>query len=168
MKESVMVETRPSADRDVKVQLEKPPAFVNSMMTAMLRMPGVQRVVGQGVALLSFTGRRTGRHYTIPISYERNGDTVTLVTKKQRNWWHNFEAPAEVELRLAGRTHRGTAVAAVDDEEALEFLTEHLEKRPIDAKAFGVRDEDGKVVHEKVVALLPHIVLVRIDITPTE
>ena len=123
-------------------------------------------MIGQGVALLSFTGRKTGKHYTIPVSYHRESDIVTVITKRQRRWWHNFETPLEVELRLAGHTFAGKAEARSSDEETLEFMTGYLEKRPIDAKAYGLKKDE--ITREKLARILPHIVVIRIEIAPIE
>jgi hypothetical protein len=128
-----------------------------------LTTPGIQGMVGQGVALLSFQGRRTAKLYTIPVSYDRQNNTVTIMTKRQRNWWHNFESPIEVELRLAGQVYTGKAEIEADDAETLEFMTNYLKKRPIDAKAYGLaRDETTK---DKIAGIIPHIVVIRIAIT---
>jgi hypothetical protein len=126
--------------------------------------PGIQSWVGQGVALLSFKGRRTGRLYTVPISYHRESDVVTIITKRQRTWWRNFETPIEVELRLAGRRYVGKAEIAADDAETLEFMTQYLKERPIDAKAYGLAK--AEITKEKIARIIPHIVLIRIAITP--
>jgi hypothetical protein len=145
---------------------DRPPGWVNSIMTWVVTTPGLQAWVGQGVALLSFTGRRSGKSYTIPVSYHRKGDVVTVITKKLRNWWHNFETPAEVELRLAGRVFTGKAEVTTDAGEMLDFMTEYLEKRPIDAKAYGLKRDE--VTREKIASILPHIVVIRIQVTPLD
>ena len=45
-------------------------------------------------------------------------------------------------------------------------MIDYLEKRPIDAKAYGLaRDE---ITREKVARIVPHIVLIHIVISPTE
>jgi deazaflavin-dependent oxidoreductase (nitroreductase family) len=151
---------------EVHLPNDKPPAFINSLMRWMLTTPGIQAMVGQGVALLTFTGRKTGKTYRIPVSYHREDDTVTVVTKRARNWWRNFETPAEVEVRLAGQRYIGEAEARTDEDEALEYMVGYLGKRPIDAKAYGLaRDE---LTREKVARILPHIVLIRIALTPHE
>ena len=97
------------SDTVVRLPEDKPPAWANSMMRWACTTPGIEKWVGEGVALLSFTGRRTGKHFQIPVGYQRDGDTVTVVTKRIRRWWHNFETPAQVELRLAGKTFTGKA-----------------------------------------------------------
>jgi hypothetical protein len=151
---------------DVQLPQDKPPAWANSLMKWAVTTPGLQAMVGKGVALLTFTGWKTGKTYTIPVSYHRDGDTVTVITKKVRNWWRNFKTPTEIEIRLAGQDFRGKAEAKTGEGGALEFMRDYLEKRPIDAKAYGLtRDE---ITRDKVARILPHIVLIRIAISPTE
>ncbi|HEX2404506.1 MAG TPA: nitroreductase/quinone reductase family protein [Acidimicrobiia bacterium] len=155
-----------SVTADVQLPQDIPPNWANSMMKWALTTPGLQGMVGQGVALLTFTGRKTGKTYTIPVSYHRDGDVVTVVTKRARNWWRNFSAPHEVQVRLAGRTYNGQGVAGGSDEETLEFMTRYLEERPIDAKAYGLKKDE--VTRDKIARILPHIVVIRIEIAPIE
>jgi hypothetical protein len=118
------------------------------------------------VALLGFTGHKTGNSYTIPVSYYREGDIVTVITKRQRNWWRNFEKPTEVTLRLAGRDYTGKAGIKTDDEENLDFMTDYLAKRPIDAKAYGLAKDE--IVREKIARIMPHIVVIQIEVSPVD
>lgn len=155
-----------SPTADVRVPSDKPPDWANSWMRWALNTPGLQRVIGQGIALLSFKGRKTGKLYTVPVSYDRQDNVVTVITKRQRRWWHNFESPNEVELKLAGRTYRGSARIQTDDDQTLQFMTEYLKKRPVDAKAYGLaRNERTK---EKIAKIIPYIVVIRIAISPDE
>lgn len=146
----------------VSVPTTTPPAFLNSAMKVMLRTPGLQRLMGKALMLLTFTGRRTGREYTIPVSYARVGDHVLTVTKVFRHWWKNFETTPEVRVRLAGKVYSGTATSGIGDESRFEQLRDYLAERPVDAKAYGVRIEGGRPVADDVRALLPQVVLVDI------
>jgi hypothetical protein len=148
---------------EIRLPEDKPPDWANSWMKWALTAPGIQRMVGKGVALLSFRGRRTDKLYTIPVSYDRQDDTVTVVTKRQRRWWRNFESPIEVELRLAGRMYTGKAEIETDDAGALEFMTEYLQRRPIDAKAYGLGK--GELTEDNIARIIPHIVVIHIAIT---
>ena len=150
----------------VELPQDKPPRWANSLMKWALTAPGLQRMVGEGVALLTFTGHKTGTSYTIPVSYHRDGAIVTVITKRQRNWWRNFETPAEVGLRLAGRDYTGKAEIKTDQQENLEFMTDYLAKRPIDAKAYGLAKDE--VVKEKIARIVPHIVVIQIEVAPIE
>ena len=121
---------------------------------------------GEGVALLTFNGRKTGKTYTIPVSYHQEDDTVTVITKRVRNWWRNFQTPLEVQLRLAGHDFHGWAEVETGESDVLEFMTDYLKKRPVDAKAYGLAHDE--ITSEKVARILPHIVLIHITITPTD
>ncbi|MGA8040383.1 MAG: nitroreductase/quinone reductase family protein [Acidimicrobiia bacterium] len=151
-------------ETDVELPQDIPPAWANSLMRWAITTPVIQAMVGQGVALLTFTGRRSGKTYRIPVSYERQGDTVTVISKKVRNWWRNFENPREVQIRLAGTDYIGKAEAHTDPSQIHDYMVEYLEKRPIDAKAYGLRRDE--ITHEKVARILPGIVLIRIQVTP--
>jgi len=155
-----------SAADQVRLPDDRPPQWANSLMKWAVTTPGIQAWVGQGVALLSFTGRKTGQHYTIPVSYFREDDTVTVTTKRLRNWWRNFESPAEVELRLAGHEYLGKAEARPSDAETLDYMIRYLGERPVDAKAYGLKRNE--VTRENVARILPQIVVIRIEITPVE
>jgi hypothetical protein len=145
---------------------DKPPAFANAIMRWAVTTPWVERWVGQGVALLTFPGRRTGTLYEIPVSYHRDGDEVTIVTKRLRQWWHNFETPHGVKLRLAGHDYVGEAEVESDMTAASDFMLGYLRSRPIDAKAYGLaKDEITKKHIERIV---PGIVVIRVVVTPDD
>jgi hypothetical protein len=150
--------------RNGEVQLpdDKPPGWANLLMKWALTTPGLQGMVGQGVALLTFEGRKTAKTYTIPVSYHHADDIVTIVTKKTRKWWHNFESPLEVELRLAGHDYTGKAEIESSDDDALEFMTEYLKERPIDAKAYGLTKDER--TREKIARIIPQIVVIRVHV----
>ncbi|HET6547004.1 MAG TPA: nitroreductase/quinone reductase family protein [Solirubrobacter sp.] len=83
---------------------------------------GVKALVRRGVAgdrllLLTYTGRRSGREYTIPVSYvERDGGVLIQPSKPERKrWWRNLRgAGAPVRVVLRGTERTGHAVATGD------------------------------------------------------
>jgi deazaflavin-dependent oxidoreductase (nitroreductase family) len=88
--------------------------WYNPFVRALLNSP-LHGVMSGRTLLLTFTGRKTGHEYTTPISYACDGRTLTLITSRQREWWHNLEGGAKVRLRLRGKVLCGTArVAAVE------------------------------------------------------
>src|SRR5207302_8638507 len=50
--------------------------------------------------LLSFTGRKTGRSYTTPVSYVRAGDS--LLVPGGGAWWRNLEGTSQTQVCLRG------------------------------------------------------------------
>ena len=134
------------------------------MMRLLLHTPGVQSWIGRSVALISWTGRRSGRRYTIPVSYFRGRDgEVTVLSRRSRAWWRNFSEQPNVELRLAGATVRGQARASIGEEGALPTLTEFLAHNTRDAKAYGVKiDTDGRPGEHDARALLSEVVVIQV------
>jgi hypothetical protein len=64
------------------------------------------------------TGRRSGRTYTFPVGYQRDGERVTIGIDwpERKRWWRNLVDEAPVELLLAGERRTGTAVARGDEQ----------------------------------------------------
>ena len=50
---------------------------VNPALGALLRSP-IHRLASGRLALVTYTGRRSGREYTIPVLYRDTGDEVTI------------------------------------------------------------------------------------------
>ena len=82
----------------------------NSLVAAILRSP-FHWLLSFGLMLITVTGRRTGRRYTIPVGYQRHEDVLTILVSEapKKQWWRNFHAPAPVEVRVRGKTLQGVA-----------------------------------------------------------
>jgi len=83
---------------------------LNPVVAGVLRSP-LHPLLSGGLMLLRVTGRRTGRHYWIPVGYRRDGDTITVLVSRARRkqWWRNYREPGPVEVLLRGRSLRGEA-----------------------------------------------------------
>ncbi|MGH8115671.1 MAG: nitroreductase/quinone reductase family protein, partial [Rhodanobacteraceae bacterium] len=53
------------------------PVF-NAPVAALLTSPRIGRLVNRNIAMLSYTGRRSGRRFSIPVGYRRTGDEVMV------------------------------------------------------------------------------------------
>jgi hypothetical protein len=103
------VRVRPSIGRRVD-------AF-NARVTALITSPRWGRLAGRTFLVLTYTGRRSGRSFSIPVGYRRVGTTIVIGAKmpEKKNWWRNFlGAGAPLSLRLDGADRPGHAVAVRD------------------------------------------------------
>ena len=98
---------------------------INPFVSAILRSP-LHRLLSPLVLLLTYTGRKTGRSYTIPVGYSREDDTFTIWSAHP--WWKNLSGGAPVVVRLRGRQRTGWAVA-IEDREAVLTEVERLVAR---------------------------------------
>ena len=64
---------------------------LNPLVVAILRTPLVHWLLSPGLMLLTVTGRRSRRRYTIPVGYQRDGsDLIVLVSEApKKQWWRN-------------------------------------------------------------------------------
>jgi hypothetical protein len=102
------------------------PTLRGSFLGAVLRAwnPAMRVLLGSPLhwplsrwfAVLSWTGRKTGRRYSTPVSYVREGTTVWVTTGDR--WWHNLTGGAPVSIRVRGRWHEGRGVAVTDGVES--------------------------------------------------
>lgn len=118
-----------------------PPAF-NRAMKLVLRSP-LHGMVSKSVLLITFTGRKSGKVYTTPVSYSQSGDRVTIFT--HADWWKNLRSDAPVTLRIRGQDFKGLAEPVAEDKQAVAAgLVSHLRKVPSDARYYGVTFDDHK------------------------
>ena len=89
---------------------------INPLVRLVLRSPAHGLLSGH-LALLSVTGRRSGRTFTFPVGYDRDGDRVTVGVDwpERKRWWRNLLEPAPVEIWLAGVRRTGTGQARGDE-----------------------------------------------------
>ena len=73
--------------------------------------------------LLTHTGRKTGRSYTIPLLYVPDGERFVVVgtnagDAKPPAWWSNLQAQAEARVQVGAREHAVRARLAQGEERA--------------------------------------------------
>lgn len=116
------------------------PPIVNRTMKFVLRSP-LHGMVDKQILLITFTGRKSGKTYTTPVSYSQSGDQVVIFT--HADWWKNLRGGAPVSLRIRGQKLQGLAEPIADDKQAVAAgLAEHLRKVRSDAKYYGVTFDD--------------------------
>jgi hypothetical protein len=83
----------------------------------MLLVSPLHRVVSGQLALISVTGRRTGRQHTFPVGYKCDGEQVTIPVgwPERKVWWRNLRDGAPVRVRLAGQERTGHAHVRGDE-----------------------------------------------------
>lgn len=133
---------------------------MNKIPAAILRSP-LHPLMSGKYLLLSFTGRKSGRRYTTPVAYLREGDAFLMTTDSP--WWKNLRGGAPVKLRVRGREYEGTGEAVTDETEVVRVLGGFLETQPGYGKFVGVRrDAEGRVDPSKLEEAARWRVVVRV------
>jgi deazaflavin-dependent oxidoreductase (nitroreductase family) len=89
--------------------------IANPLLTAILRSP-LHSLVSHNMLLITFWGRRSGKRYTTPVGYVRDGDALIILSQAARVWCKNLRSGAPVLVRVRGREFEGHGVCFEDRE----------------------------------------------------
>ncbi len=119
-----------------------PDAFfplINFAMKMLLRSP-LHFFVSSHILLITFRGRRTGRSFTTPVRYVREGSIVRLFSSPQANWWKNLRGGVAVSVTIKGKVIDCQAtVLETDEDTKLRSFRTYLERFPGDAAYHGLK-----------------------------
>ena len=142
-----------------------------------MRMNGIVDVVlrsrfhwllSRGLTLITVTGRRTGRRYTIPVGYLETSDSVVVLVgdAPSKTWWRNYRHPAPIEVRLRGVPRFGrAAVVPPGSEEFRRSAEEGFRRSRIIPRLFGIAfDPNRGLTVEDAERLAQRAAMVRITL----
>jgi deazaflavin-dependent oxidoreductase (nitroreductase family) len=113
---------------------------VNPVVAWLLRSP-LHALLDAGLLLITVTGRRSGRRYTIPVGYQRDGDTLRVLVSKARRkqWWRNYRDPRPIEVLLRGDVRHGEARVVPPGSRAFRDVVDRtLQRLPSLGRQFGI------------------------------
>ena len=140
--------------------------FVNPIVVALARS-FLHRLVSHQVVVLGFSGRRSGRRYTLPVSYLRRDGEVLCMTDRNGIWWRNLQGAVPVQLTLNGRSVSAIAQVEVeDDQQVAAALRLFCLRSRISAYFAGVGfDSDGEPKSADLVRAAEQHVLITLTLT---
>ena len=117
--------------------------WFNPIMRCLLRSP-LHFTVSKNTMLMTYTGRKSGKVYTVPMNYLDIEGVLYTINSRERTWWRNLRGGAEVTLRLKGEDRKAWAEAIEDQEEVAEKLSLYFKTAPQIARYMKVKtDVDG-------------------------
>jgi len=128
--------------------LERVMGALNVLPKFVLRLP-FQTPMSRRLILLSYVGRKTGRSYTIPVSYVEQGDA--LLIPAGGSWKKNLENGVDVLIWLRGREWRANPEVIRGLDEVDELVAFMMAANPAVSRFIGVpRRPDGRPDREKL------------------
>jgi deazaflavin-dependent oxidoreductase (nitroreductase family) len=130
--------------------------LVNPIMVALLRSR-LHRLASKNFMLLTVTGRKSGRSYTLPVSRHEQPDG-TLVVSAAGSWRHNLRGDGDVRVTLDGRERPAHVTPEEDPVRAAEVFKGLLDRAgPRDV---GVKvNADRSPTPEEIKPVLAHRVI---------
>jgi deazaflavin-dependent oxidoreductase (nitroreductase family) len=88
----------------------------NPVVRAILSSP-LHPLLSRSLALITVTGRRSGRRYTFPVGYRQDGNRVLINVgwPERKHWWRNLKDGGQVDMRIRGTRCKGQASARGDE-----------------------------------------------------
>ena len=142
---------------------------LNPLFDALLRSR-LHWLVSPGLMLLTVTGRRSGRQYTIPVGYHRMRDAVIVLVDEapSKTWWRNYLDGGPVEIRLSGRLLKGRAqTLAPESDEFRRRAEASFARSSLIPRMFGIAfDAQAGLSRAQLEQLAQRVAIVRI--VPTQ
>jgi deazaflavin-dependent oxidoreductase (nitroreductase family) len=106
--------SNPPADgKSARAQTLAFQGLANRVVRGLLRTPLLCRVVGTRLITIYVVGRKSGRHYAVPVAYTRH-DGVLLVGTPF-GWGRNLRTGEAVDIRLKGERRRADVAVMTDE-----------------------------------------------------
>lgn len=133
--------------------------WYNSLFRCLLLSP-MHGLISKDLALVTFTGRKSGKLYDTPVNYVRDGNVLTVVSYRGRTWWRNLRGGASAEVLMQGREIKAQGQVVEDDDGVAAGLLEYLQHVPhvakymhvsLDGSASPKRDEVAAAARDRVI-----------------
>ncbi len=102
----------------------------NPIVIALLRSP-LHSLVDEQTMVITVTGRKSGKRYTLPVSYIRDGETLLVISQKDRTWWKNLRNGAQITVFLQGHALQARGETLTDTDMAANILLLILRQVPV-------------------------------------
>lgn len=139
--------------------------LINFGMKLALRSP-FHVLMSSNILLLTFKGRRSGKSFTTPIRYVRNGSTIHLFSSPHANWWKNLRGGADISVTLQGKNVDCFGrVLATDAETKMTIFRSYLAQYPGDASYHGLKPSRRQPhTREVLEAIIDEVTIVEINL----
>ncbi len=141
--------------------------YYNPIVVGLLRSP-LHRFGDRHTVLLTVTGRKSGKRYTFPVSYIRDGETILVMTHRERHWWRNLQGgDVQLSVYVDGHELPARAEISTDRDVVARALLRILQQVPTWRWELRVKlDANGQPEHPEVLADLVRNDLVLCRIHP--
>lgn len=106
--------TAATAPRAQKLALQ---GVANGVVRGMLRAPVLSRFAGERLVTLYIVGRKSGKQYTLPVAYTRQGKDLLIGTPF--GWGRNLRTGEPLTIRLKGRIRQADVRVMRDEAEVV-------------------------------------------------
>ena len=107
-----------AAGFEPRAQLLAMQGVANGVVRGLLRAPVLSRFAGERLVTLYVTGRKSGKQFTIPVAYTKQGKDLLIGTPF--GWGRNLRTGEPVTIRLKGRVRQADVRVLSDETEVVD------------------------------------------------
>jgi len=138
--------------------------WFNPMMVWLLKSP-LHGFVSRNMMLTTVLGRKSGKQISTPTNYLRDGNTLWVISRRDRKWWRNLRGGAKVWVLLAGKSVEGRGQVIEEEKYVAQSLFDYYKKVPHAAKYVQIGlDAAGLPISTDCERAAQEMVVVRIDL----
>ncbi len=139
--------------------------WFNPLVTWLLRSP-LHGLVSENVMLVTVTGRKSGKSISTPTNYQLHGNTLWVISWRDRKWWRNLRGGADIRVLLRGRNVQGRGEVIEEEKAVAQSLSDYYRKAPKIAKYVGISlDSVGQPIPADCDCAAQKMVTVRISLS---
>ena len=117
------------------------------------------------IVVLKIKGQRSGKIYTIPVTYLKTKGGITCMTESAGIWWKNLRQGQQVEIQLAGKCLSAYGTANADDVEKIATALEKFCRNSRASAYFAkVGFTQGQPNEANITAAAPKHVLIELTL----
>lgn len=136
----------------------------NWFMSWLLRSP-FHGLISGSILSITYNGRRSGKEYSAPLNYVRDGNKLWVTSLRTQTWWRNFREEWPIRILLQGTEIEGWGVAITEQDALSEAFHDFFRLSPSSARFFKVKlDEDGVPDQGDLERIVAERVMVKINI----
>lgn len=141
--------------------------FYDPIVSWLLHSP-LHHLGDQHTLELTVTGRKSGKRYSFPVSYLRDGETWLVMTHRERAWWKNLrDGGAPVTVYVDGHEVAARAETSTDPDAVTKALLLFLQQVPTWRWELRVKlDANGQPEHPEALRRMAQDGLVVCHIHP--
>ena len=137
----------------------------NPFVIALLRSP-LHGLFDTHTMLITLTGRTSGKRYTFPVSYVHDGETLFVISQRDRTWWKNLQGSAPVTLSLEGHEVKARGESFTETETVANHLLRIMQRVPAYQRLLHIKlDANGQPERPEA---LTHLASTRVTVRVRE
>ena len=139
--------------------------LMNPLTRAIARSP-LHPLISDNVVVLIFPGIKSGRIYSIPVSYLETSDKeMVCLTDRPYIWWRNLINNKNIQILLRGKLlNAEVEVESENDDLIAENLTAMCLHSKIDAYFANVGFKNDIPIEEDIIAAASNMTLIKLSI----